>query len=331
MWWTCSAASHLRRPQSTDRVTMNAWPSPLQVPVPGETRTIQAFAGGSGSPTVVFEAGLGCHSAYWGDLPARVAAITSVVAYDRAGLGGSEPRKKPATPAAFAADLAAVLEAAGALTPYVLVGHSFGGFLIRGFAVRYPEVGALMFVDSSTENEMDGLSERVKQREKWAGVALKINIFAARLGIGRLGFVRKQTQKTYPRYAQAIVDSIATQVGTPRHWQTNLEELKAYPAVAADVRESRGNEIFKRVPITVVTAVEYPDQALKVFEKSRGEFHEFHMRRQHDALASLSPASRHVVAGRSGHFVQHDEPDLLFSEIEALVHQVRSGEGSAKR
>ena len=119
-----------------------------------------------------------------------------------------------------------------------------------------------------------------------------------------------------------VVDSIVKQIGTPRHWQTNLEELEAYPVIVEDSRLSRGHDVF-RIPITVVTGVEYPDEAINVFEMSRSEFREFHLRRQREALVSLSPAARHVVAERSGHFVQHDEPDLLCTEIEALVHRLR--------
>jgi pimeloyl-ACP methyl ester carboxylesterase len=285
---------------------------------------LRAFVGGSGTPTVVFEAGLGCHSSYWGDLPGRVAATTSVVTYDRAGLGQSDGRADRPTPAAFVADLAAVLERGGGDPPYILVGHSFGGFLIRSFAARYPAlVGALLFVDSATENEMEGLSERVKQRDRSASVALKVNHFFARIGIGRLWFVRNQSRRAFPKFSRTVVDSIATEVASPRHWQTNLAELEAYPAVAADARGSRDHRVFKRVPLSVVTAVGYPDRHLAAFEMARDQFREFHLRRQREALVSLSPAARHLVAEQSGHLVQHDDPDLLVAEIDALVNQLR--------
>ncbi len=293
--------------RSTDRVRIG-------------TRTIQAFVGGAGSPTVVFEAGLGCHSSYWGDLPGRVAEMTSVVVYDRAGLGESELRGGVPTPAAFAADLMAVLEQTGTAPPYVLVGHSFGGFLIRAFATRYPAlVAGLLFVDSSTENEMDGMSERVRKRDKMAGVALKANIFVTRLGIGRLWFVRNQSRRAFHRFSRRYIDSITTEVARPRHWQTNLVEFQSYSALADDARGSRAHEVFSRVPLSVVTAVGYPDGHLKAFEMSRNQFREFHVRRQREALVSLSPTARHVLAEGSGHMVQHDEPDLLVAEIRALV------------
>ena len=103
---------------------------------------------GTGGPSIVFEAGGASSSAMWWPLQDRLADLTTVVAYDRAGLGWSDPAPLPRSIEDRTADLHAVLTTAGIPPPYVLVGLSYGGPLIRLFAARHPElVAGLVFVD----------------------------------------------------------------------------------------------------------------------------------------------------------------------------------------
>ena len=117
----------------------------------------------SGSPVVVFEAGLGLRLATWGSVVSDVADFAPVVAYDRAGVGQSEPDGEQPTPRHVAENLHALLEQVGAEPPYVLVGHSLGGLLIRMFVGMYPEdVAGLVYVDPTmitTEEDQRALEE----------------------------------------------------------------------------------------------------------------------------------------------------------------------------
>jgi pimeloyl-ACP methyl ester carboxylesterase len=115
---------------------------------------------GKGAPTVVLESGLGGTTEMWTDVLPEVAKLTSVVAYDRAGLGQSEPGPKPRSARHVALELRAALQSAGVPPPYVLVGHSFGGFYVRVFASMYPdEVAGLVLVDPTEENYLDRVPE----------------------------------------------------------------------------------------------------------------------------------------------------------------------------
>ena len=99
-------------------------------------------------PTVVFESGMGEDASTWNDVRPAIAEFAHTVAYDRPGLGQSEPTSLPRTVVQMAADLQAVLEAAKLAPPYVLVGHSLGGAIVQVFAHRYPdEVAGLVLVD----------------------------------------------------------------------------------------------------------------------------------------------------------------------------------------
>jgi pimeloyl-ACP methyl ester carboxylesterase len=112
-------------------------------------RNLYIICLGEGTPTVIFEAGLGAdHSTWYGAL-AEVSKHTLACAYDRAGLGKSDPSPKgPRTIQDMVDDLHALLTDAPIPGPYILVGHSLGGLNIRLYASQFPQdVIGLVFVD----------------------------------------------------------------------------------------------------------------------------------------------------------------------------------------
>jgi pimeloyl-ACP methyl ester carboxylesterase len=113
---------------------------------------------GSGSPTVVLEAGYDSSGIdTWFDLLEPISQMSRVCTYDRAGTGGSDrrPHGLHVTSMLQAEELHRLLDGAGVGPPYVVVGHSYGGFISRLFAARYPkETAGLVLVDSSHEDEI---------------------------------------------------------------------------------------------------------------------------------------------------------------------------------
>lgn len=104
---------------------------------------------GTGSPTVVMEAGDGDTSDSYGFAEADVAKVTRTCVYDRANLGMSDPAPGPRELPDLVGDLERLLETAEIPTPYVLVGTSGGGFISAGFAVANPDdIAGLVFVDT---------------------------------------------------------------------------------------------------------------------------------------------------------------------------------------
>ncbi len=105
---------------------------------------------GKGSPTVVLDSGLSDSSLSWYKVQPEVAKFTRVCSYDRAGLGWSEPSRNPRNSGVFAEELHTVLHNAKINSPFVLVGHSMGGYDVRIFASRFPsEVVGMVLVDSA--------------------------------------------------------------------------------------------------------------------------------------------------------------------------------------
>ena len=154
------------------------------ITVDGQERGV--WVSGHGRPVVVLDAGHGGSLLTWSWIQPRVAEVTRVVSFDRPGMGRSASAASPRTADRIAAELHAVLEALGETGPYVLAGHSMGGFTIRAFAELYPhDVAGVVFVDSSHEDEEARLAE-VGLAEGHLMDLLSAARFAQPLGVGRL-------------------------------------------------------------------------------------------------------------------------------------------------
>ncbi len=104
---------------------------------------------GIGTPTVVFEAGLGNGKRTWGQVFGPISEMTRAIAYDRAGYGQSEPSNQPRDGLRIVMELRAMLQTEGIEPPYVLVGHSLGGTYMKLYAKTYPrEVAGMVLVDA---------------------------------------------------------------------------------------------------------------------------------------------------------------------------------------
>ena len=128
------------------------YPPPGQLVDVGGHR-LHLYCVGQGSPTVVLDAGLGAFSLDWGAVQPQIATSTRVCAYDRAGLGWSEPGPLPRSPQQFADELQLLLTKAGVEGPYVLVAHSISGKTARLFASQHPnDVAGMVLIDARHES-----------------------------------------------------------------------------------------------------------------------------------------------------------------------------------
>lgn len=109
---------------------------------------------GKGSPTVIFENGSADFSFIWSLVQPSVAKFTKTVSYDRAGYAWSEPGPRPRTSKQICLELHNALTSAGLHPPYILVGQSFGGFIVRAFARYYPqEIAGMVLVEAVQEDQ----------------------------------------------------------------------------------------------------------------------------------------------------------------------------------
>jgi len=118
------------------------------------TYRVQLASLGTGPYTVIFESGFGRDLNVWRDVAPQVARSNKVITYSRAGHGRSEARPGTPTVASRTDELEQVIAVAGVRPPFVLVGHSYGGFLIRSYAARHPaQIAGMVFVDPSDEHQ----------------------------------------------------------------------------------------------------------------------------------------------------------------------------------
>jgi len=117
--------------------------------VPIGSGRLNLYCMGTGSPTVVFDAGWGDWSPSRAIVQPRVAKWTRACSFDRSGYGFSDAGTMPRTNVHIADELHAALHNAGISRPYVLVAHAFGSYNMRAFADRYMrDVGGIVLVDA---------------------------------------------------------------------------------------------------------------------------------------------------------------------------------------
>ncbi len=137
------------------------------------------------SPTIVLEAGTLAFSSYWAWVQPEIAKFAQVVAYDRAGMGWSDPGPQPRDAEHIATELHTALHNAGFHGPYVLVAHSQGGLYSLVFANLYSnEVAGLVLVEPQHPAAFEGGpgAQRMKQSSQFIG---RFGPLLARLGISR--------------------------------------------------------------------------------------------------------------------------------------------------
>lgn len=270
-----------------------AFPPPGQFVDVGGYR-LHIHCTGTGSPTVVIVAGLGDWSTTWGGVvQPEVAKTTRVCSYDRAGLGWSETNPLPSDAAQFAKDLHTLLQNADVPGPYVMVGHSLGGFIVRIFAHDYAsEVAGVVLIDSMNPKQVtQSLSNSIAQRYSFQALL-------TRFGIGRL-LVKLGI---FPSVPEAAYYPLFVR---PQSLQASAEESQALPASS---EEAAAVKTFGDLPLIVLTAKLNDNPGWPEWQAE---------------LLQLSANSQHLFAENSGHNVQADEPEAAVAAMLQMLQQVR--------
>lgn len=114
---------------------------------------------GAGSPTVIFECGLAMNYSYWGTIPDSITQSTQVLLYNRAGIGKSDIVSDKREIPTMINELKQVLEEENIQGPFIMVGQSMGGYLVRYFSNKYPnDVAGVLMIDPASEEVYDNMN-----------------------------------------------------------------------------------------------------------------------------------------------------------------------------
>jgi pimeloyl-ACP methyl ester carboxylesterase len=282
----------------------------LAYPAPGQLVDVGGYrlhinCTGTGSPTVVVDAGLGDWSTMWGYVQTDVAKTTRICTYDRAGLGWSEPGPLPRDARQFAKELHTLLQNADIAGPYVLVGHSMGGLTIRVFAHEYPsEVAGIVLVDSMSPAQFTAFPADAMSQPVSPTHAFSVTSALARIGVTRLLITPAadhppdELERAY--YALSV---------SPQFFQAFDDEMQG---MARGGVQAGAVDNFGDTPLIVLTAGQ---NLMPNWEQWQTE------------LLQLSSNSQQLFAD-SDHNIHFLQPDAAVGAIVKMVEQIRLAEAN---
>lgn len=282
---------------------------------------------GSGSPTVILESGISASSLNWRRVQTAVAEFARVCSYDRSGLGWSELSTEPCTPKSLAQQLHSLLRASELPAPFLLVGHSFGGLIVQAFAATYPdETAGIVLVDPLDPAEWTPLTDQ-QRRTIAHGVKLsRRGAWATRMGVTRAclslllagnRIVPRAAAKLWSARAAQVTDRIAGQVRkmpeetwplVATHWmQPKCFEGMARHFECLDASVQEMAEVRRlQIPVTMLIGTQNQHPADPQEYANR-----------------ISPETKSILAEKSGHWIQLDEPELVVESIRQAIDEVR--------
>ncbi len=260
---------------------------------------LHIYCVGEGVPSIVFDSGVGGFSLEWSRVQNVLARRTRVCSYDRAGYGWSDLGPLPRTSERITRELHTLLERAGVAGPYIIAGHSFGGYNAQLFARNYPDQTAgLVLIDSSHPEQIErlpGPEPGTVKRVRPGSNSYVVSWF----------FPHPNFPDENALMAQRIMQSW-------QHKMTWREEMTVFSVSAKQVKASRP---MPEVPVLVLTRGRsfWPGY-------SNGDETERVWMELQDELSQLGANPVHLIAERSGHVIHLDQPGIVITAMQTMLN-----------
>jgi pimeloyl-ACP methyl ester carboxylesterase len=271
------------------------------------------YCTGAGVPAVILDSGLGDSFTSWRKVQPQIAAFTRVCSYDRADIGYSSPSSRARTSEVIAEELHSLLHDAAVPAPYVLVGHSMGGYDVRVFANHYRnEVAGVVLVDASHPDQEKRFPPELRNMEgTWLREA-EFLAYTMPFGIPRL---------------LGLCDEGAAERASDCNFHTAREgiaEMKAFPESAT---ETAATGTLGDLPLAVLS--HDPDKPSSEMPPDLAKPTNDAWEKMQEELAQLSTRGTQTIARNSSHYIQIDRPDVVIESVRNVVNQARSLEAPA--
>ena len=325
---TTAFAADTAAPQLIDGAT---YTQPQQMVEVEPGRRLNLHCAGAGSPTVVFESGLGAPLSNWGFVQPVVAQKIRTCAYERAGLGFSDAATRASDSKNIVDDLHRLLVAASIKPPYVLVGHSYGGMTVRLYADTYPsEVVGMVLVDPTVEDAVEAyraIDPKKRSAAQWNEEITerdirdaKACVIAASAGLAPGSeLFKKCVSDPVAQYSEAVNASNQRQEMRLATQQAGASEIEQVFRSSADqVRSARHSS--SNLPLVVLTASRPPPKIPFAPEEQERRAARFRVDvALRDAVAKLSVRGVNEIVLNTGHYIQLDRPQAVIDAITRVV------------
>jgi pimeloyl-ACP methyl ester carboxylesterase len=301
---------------------------PRDVPPPGRLvdvggHRLHVVCRGEGRPAVLLEAGIAASSLSWARVQPEIATFAQACAYDRAGLAWSDAAASPRTFSRILEDLHALLATLSARPSLVLVGHSFGSLIVRGFAARHPDqVAGLVLVDPPTEwietaPERTRLLRSARHLSGLGAFLARIGVVRAALALltgGRPGAPRAFVRIFGPTAARTLERLVGEVRKLPPELHPIVQAHWCQPKCFHAMSDYLG--VLEAEAATIAAAAPPPEIPVVVISGAHQAPAEI---AAHERLAKASPRGRHVIAAKSGHWILFDEPEVIVAAVRTLI------------
>lgn len=281
-------------------------------PMPGKRLEVGGYkmhidCTGEGSPTVILESGLGDTYVSWRKVQPQIAKFAHVCSYDRAGIGYSDSSSDPRTSQMIATQLHRLLQSAAIAPPYILVGHSMGGYTVRLFASLYRnEVAGMVLVDASHPDQQNRFPPELNNMMATQVRESEFLAYSMPFGIPRL--LGLCDDDPVARAAECNFHSAREVVA----------ELKSFPESAAQAATAGS---LGDLPLAVLS--HDPDKPSADLSPDLAKPVNDAWEKMQEELAHLSTRGTQTIAKNSSHYIQFDRPEIVIDAVKSVVDEAR--------
>lgn len=266
-------------------------------------RNMHIHCMGNQQPTIILDSGTGGFSLEWINIQRAVATHTRICAYDRAGYGWSEASDLPRATKKIAHELYDLLQTANIQGPYIMVGHSFGGFTAQYFARQFnDQVVGMVLIDSSHLEQIYRLPEDTENSS--------INTAnQARRNLVSKAIIHERFPKQYAAQAYKMMNRQSSLM-------TFREEMATYVISSRQLRNIQ-HKPMNDIPLHILS------RGKRVWPNTpHGDALEATWAYLQNDLNNLSNNSKHIIGKQSEHSIHLDQPALVIQSILEILQTV---------